>query len=56
MSVLSSGALIKALITEPNTINQVALLGVILLIVLGFLLVTIGFRSLRDAPEGPEKD
>lgn len=54
--VLSTGALIKALTTEPDTIDQVALLGVILLIVLGFLLVTIGFRSLRDASEEPKKD
>lgn len=55
MGVLSSGALIKALVTESDTIDFVALLGVILLIVLSFLLVTIGFRSMREAPEGSEK-
>lgn len=56
IGVLGSGALIKALITEPDAINQVGLLGVILLIVLGFLLVSIGARSLRGAPEAPESD
>ena len=56
MGVLSSGALIKALITEPDTIDLVSFLGVILLIVLSFLLVSIGARSLREVPDQMHND
>lgn len=53
---LCSAALITALLAEPAPTDAPALLGVILLIVLSFLLVTIGFRSLRAASAGLEND
>lgn len=56
MGFLSSGALVKALVTVPDTIDLVSFLGVILLIVLSFLLVSIGARSLREAPDRTHND
>lgn len=53
---LCSAALITALLAEPAPTDAPALLGVILLIVLSFLLVTIGFRSLRATSAGLEND
>ena len=52
--VLSAGALITALITSAT--SGLTLAGLVLLLVLGFLLVSIGPRSLREAPGEAPKD
>ncbi|MUK03550.1 hypothetical protein GM708_17600 [Vibrio cholerae] len=54
IGVLSAGALITALMT--SVASGLTLAGLVLLLVLGFLLVSIGARSLREAPGEASKD
>ena len=54
IGVLSAGALITALTTSVASVFTLAAL--VLLLVLGFLLVSIGTRSLREAPGEAPKD
>lgn len=54
IGVLSAGALITALMT--SAVSAFALAGLVLLLVLAFLLVSIGARSLREAPGQTRND